>query len=637
MFFNKFQNFVCFLLENEKHSLLHFVPVCAGSGICWYFYLDREPNLWLNLLITALLLLNIFITKYKKTFIALFFIAFGACLAQVRTMCVDTPLLKHKIKGMTEFAAVIDTCEKTPDGMRFIVSNIEKFNLNKMILTWRTDKTENYDPGSRVLFNAKIYPLGAQYFPLAYDFKRQQYFKGISARGFLSDGSEGAPKILCKNAKLSFSVLIEKIRNKINRKIEKILSGDAAAITKALITGEKADISQEVRLKFANSGTAHLLAISGLHMGIIGFFIFWLFRMLMCCILRISQYYDVKKISAVISLIFVIFYLYISGTSIPSVRAFIMHALIIIGILCNRVALSMRSIALAAMVILLFSPEVITFPGFQMSFSAVIAIVALYERRNELGRQKFIFGIILTTIAASIPTSIFSMFSFNQLTLNNILANIVCIPLMTFIIMPIAVISLFFMPFTSLPIELAGQGVSLLIKVVSYASALPGSHFTMPAPAPLTMVIFIFSGLLITLVHHRIRFLGVLGMLCGCVCYCLQPKSDIFISPYGTVIGLRTENYACFNRLDRFKSPAAAWMKSVGLDNKAEFDDGVCKKHARKISKNQYVINYGEDEISIANDCGADIFLSKRTPFARLIYLPDLRIESNKGKRRPWS
>lgn len=637
MFFSKFPNFIQFLLENEKHSLLHFVPVCIGIGICWYFYLDNEPNFWISLFVSILLFLNIFITKYKKIFIAMFFISFGMCLAQLRTMCVDTPMLKYKIKGESEVIATVETCEKTPDGMRFVVSNVEKFNFNKMILSWNTDRAKNYDPGDRILFRAKIYPLGSQYFPLAYDFKRQQYFKGISARGFLADGLEGAPKILSKNSKMSFSVFIEKIRHKINRKIEKILSGDVCAITKALITGEKADISQDVRSKFVNSGTAHLLAISGLHMGIIGLFIFWLFRMVLCCILRISQYYDVKKISAVISLIFVMFYLYISGTSVPSIRAFIMHALVIVGILCNRVALSMRSIAIAATIILVFSPEVITFPGFQMSFSAVIAIVALYERRNELGRQKFIIGIILTTIVASIPTSIFSMFSFNQLTLNNIFANVICIPMMTFIIMPIAVITLFFMPFFSFPVVVMGQGVSMLIKIVTYASTLPGSHFTMPTPMPITMVIFIFSGVLLTLVHHRIRFVGILGMICGAICYYMQPKSDIFISPYGAVIGVRTENYACFNRLDKLKSPANAWIKSVGLDDKAKFSDDVCRKYARKISKNSYVVNIENQEISIANDRSANIFLNRKSPFARLVYLPDLRIESNKGKKRPWS
>lgn len=633
MFFDKFQNFVSSFLEHEKHSIIHFIPVCIGCGICWYFYLDKEPNFWINLSISLLFLAGAFVTKYKKFFAAIFLIIFGACLAQFRTMMLNTPMLTEKIEDVVKFSATIDSCEKTPDGMRFIVSSIKAFNLNKMVLTWRTKENRNYEPGARAIFYARVYPLSDQYFPLAYDFKRQQYFKGIGARGFLS----GPPKIISKTPKLSLGIFIEKIRHGINQKIEKVLSGDIAAITKALITGEKSGISQEIRAKFANSGTAHLLAISGLHMGIIGFFIFWLFRLLMCCILPISQYYDVKKIAALISLIFVVCYLYISGCSVPSVRAFIMHSLIIIGILCNRVALSMRSIAIAATIILVFSPEVITFPGFQMSFSAVIAIVALYENRERLGRHKFIFGIIITTLVASIPTSLFSMFSFNQLTLNNICANIICIPLMTFIIMPLAVISLFFMWLTTFPITLVGYSVDLLIDIVTYISQLPGSHFTMPTPSPITMCIFIFSGLILTLLHHKIRFIGLFGILGGIISYYLQPIPDIFISPYGKVVGFRTKSCACFSKLNHFRTMGTAWAKSVGLDKKANFRSKFCRKYAQIIDENQYFLNLNNQKISVGEDVGSDIVLDSENPYAQLVYLPNFTSSSNERRERPWN
>lgn len=633
MFFDKFRDFVSSFSEYEKHSMVHFIPVFIGCGICWYFYLDNEPDLWLSLLPALLFFTCIFITEYKKIFASVFLIFFGICVAQFRTIMVNTPMLEEKIEDVIKFSATIDNCEKTPDGMRFIVSGIKAFDVNKMILTWRTKETGNYEPGDRAIFLAKIYPLSAQYFPLAYDFKRQQYFKGIGARGFLVR----PPRLVPQNRQMSFGTFIEKIRCKINKKIEETLSGNTAAITKALITGEKSGISQDVRAKFVNSGTAHLLAISGLHMGIIGFFIFWLSRLIMCCILRISQYYDVKKIAALISLIFVIFYLYISGCSVPSIRAFIMHSLIIIGILCNRVALSMRSIAIAATIILLFSPEVITFPGFQMSFSAVIAIVALYENRAQLGGNKFIFGIIITTLVASIPTSLFSMFSFNQLTLNNICANVICIPLMTFVVMPLAVVSLFCICFTTFPITFVGRSVDILIDIVTYVSHLPGSHFTMPTPTPLTMIIFIFSGLILTLIRHKIRFIGIFGIFGGIISYYLQPIPDIFISPYGKVIGFRNENCACFSKLNHFRSMGTAWTKSIGLDKKANFLSKACKKNVQIIDENQYILNIKGRPISIGESENSDIVLDSENQFSQLIYLPDFIIQSNKYKKRPWS
>ena len=616
-----------------EHSLRHFVPVLLGIGICVYFNLDNEPDFSLNIAITFVLFACTLMTEYKKTFFAGFLICFVICVAQIRTQTMNTPQLQEKTDTV-KFAATVESCEKTPDGMRFIVSDIEKFHLNKMILNWRTKKQKNYNPGDRVLFRAKLYPLTGQAFPLAYDFKRQQYFKGIGARGFITS----TPGILKGEPKFSLSLYIEKIRHKLNKKIESVLSGDTAAISKALITGEKAAIPQKVREKFANSGTAHLLAISGLHMGIIGFFIFWLFRIILCCIYPISRLYDVKKIAAVISLCVVTVYLYISGCSVPSIRAFIMHTLIIIGIMCNRVALSMRSIVIAATLIMLFSPEVITFPGFQMSFSAVIAIVALYENRNELNRAQFILGIILTTLAASIPTSLFSIFSFNQFTLNSILANIVCIPLMTFIIMPLAVVSLAAIccNLYALPITLFGYCIDVLIKIVDYASTLPGSHFAMYTPSPITMCIFIFSGLCLTLIHHKIRWAGLIGIFIGFASYYRQELPDIFISPYGTVVGVRTSKCACFSNLQRFKSVTTAWTKSVGLEKKENLKSKTCRKYLQKCNDG-YHVNLNNRLILINSKKNADIYLDYGSPYAKQIYLPSLKQNSTEKKRRPWS
>lgn len=619
----------------EKHTVQHFVPVFIGIGICLYFCLDNEPNFWYNLTICLLLLLNIFLTKYKKIFICVFLISFGVCISQLRTIVVNAPMLKKKINHVVKFAATIDSCEKIPGGMRFIVSDIEKFRLRKIVLIWRTQNKRNYNPGDKALFYAKLYPLTGQSFPLAYDFKRQQYFRGIGAKGFISE----APVVLKEKTKFSFEIFIEKIRHNINTKIEKVLSGDTSAITKALITGEKAEITQEVRAKFANSGTAHLLAISGLHMGIIGFFIFWLFRIILCCVPRVSRLYDVKKIAAIISLGFITFYLYISGCSVPSIRAFIMHLLIIVGILCNRVALSMRSIAVAATAIMIFSPEVIMFPGFQMSFSAVIAIVAFYERYNNLGRGRFLFGIIITTLVASIPTSLFSMFSFNQLTLNSILANIVCVPLMSFAIMPLAVIVLFliFSNLYVIPIRIMGSCINLLIRVVDYTSTLPGSYFTMYTPTPSTMCIFIFSGLFVALIQHKVRFVGFVGIFCGIISYYCQTLPDILVSPRGTVVGFRTKNCTCFNTLQRFKSMSNAWTKSVGLEKKENFQSEACKKYVEVIDENSYLIKLYDQLFTVSDDKDADVYIDTETSFAKQIYLPTLVETSTKKRKRPWS
>ncbi|MDR1561019.1 MAG: ComEC family competence protein, partial [Holosporaceae bacterium] len=534
MYTEKIKQFFDDFYEIEKYNLPNFIPIGIGIGIYLYFTLDNEPNFCLNVFFFfTMLILSVFKKMRVWPLYALLFISLGFFVSQIRTKTIDTFMLSEKINGPISFIATVESCEKTEKGVVFIVDDIHilsksiiKRKLDKLHLTWRGKKAicsgKDYIPGARVLFRVIISPIPPQTFPGEYDFRKQQYFKKISARGFIIK----QPKILEDQTRTSFGLLVEQLRHNINKKIERFLSKDIAAIAEALMTGNKSGISKEVRKNFVNSGTAHILAISGLHMGIIGFFIFCFFRLLFCCFPKISKFYDVKKISAIISWCVVLLYLYISGSSIPSIRAFIMHTLIIIAVLLDRVAITMRSVAIAATAIMILSPEAILFPSFQMSFGAVIAIVAFYEHSwNFSGFFRTLCSTVATTIVATIPTSMFSIYVFNQLTLNSILANIASIPLMSFFIMPIAVIALFCMTFDcSKPfIILMGYGVDLLMKISEYTAQLPGSFFVMHTPSSWIMAILIFSGLLLTLVHHKIRFTGLVGIAIGVIAYFLQP------------------------------------------------------------------------------------------------------------------
>ncbi|MDR2781158.1 MAG: ComEC family competence protein [Holosporaceae bacterium] len=646
----KFQNIFYDFCESEKNRFPNLIPVGIGIGIAIYFFLDNEPNFLLSSTsFILLLLLSVYAKTYRCFFCVLLTVSFGFFISQLRTKTVDTFMLSKKTDEFTSLVATVELCEKTEKGLTFIVDNVrsKKYkNLNKLHLTWRGKKAMkskvDYVPGSKVLFRAILSPIKGQAFPGAYDFKKQQYFKKISARGFVVS----QPKILKKPKRTSIKLFIEQLRHYLDKKIEQYLSADVAAVTKALITGNRSGISKKIRRNFSNSGTAHLLAISGLHMGIIGFFIFWVFRIFFCCFSRISMFYDVKKISAIISWVVVLFYLQISGGSVPSLRAFIMHTIIILAILLERCALTMRSVAIASTIIMTFSPEVILFPSFQMSFGAVIAIVAFYEHCWDFSKFfKTIFNIVATTLVASIPTAIFSMSIFNQLTLNSILANVVSVPLMSFFIMPIAVMALFFIMFDwAQPfIILMGYGAQLLIKISELSAQLPGSHFTMAAPSATNMAIFIFSGLILTLFHHKIRFLGIIGSIVGGIYYYLNPTPDVFISQNSKVIGVKIDDAACFNDLSHFRFIASAWVKSIGLEKRKRFSSDICKKCIKKIDDDTYLISSKDKNVIITDDKSYlkkypdAIFLDKNDKFARIFYLHPRSCVSNRSKNRPWS
>jgi competence protein ComEC len=657
---------------SERHRMQNFIPVGIGMGICIYFSLNNEPSLYANIAVfLAASLLSMFVCNFtafneslvghitKFTVAAFLAISFGFFISQIRTNCINTFMLNWKMKIPVFFSATLESCEKTEKGTKFIVSNIRRKKtgkmaalckkFNKLHLTWNGEKSrntkKNYLPGDKVLFKALLSPIAPQSFPGAYDFKKQQYFKGVSARGFII----AEPKILGSTSTSSMKTFIEYVRHRINKKIEHYLKKDTAAVAKALITGNTSGISKKIRSSFSNSGIAHILAISGLHMGIIGFFVFWVMRIILCPIYKISMFYDIKKIAAVISWMVTLFYLYLSGCSVSSIRAFIMHTIIILAILMNRTALTMRSVAIAATCIMLFTPEVILFPSFQLSFGAVIGIVSFYEFGFKF--PKFMRGlteIVATTVIASIPTSIISVAIFNQLTLNSILANIICIPLMSFFIMPVAVIALFMMAFNlSSPfISLMGYGVDFLILIADKTSKLPGSFFVMHTPTNAIYCIIILSGLFFALIHHKIRYIGLIGTAAGIVCYFFQPLPDVFVSKNAKVIGIRTDNCVCFNHLGYFRSISNSWAKSLGIEKSYNFKSNMCKKCVQKIDSDTYIANIKNKKIVITSDDEyekdgdeQEVFHlnGEKNRYAELIYLDKKIKTSNKYTHRPWS
>ncbi|MDR0968751.1 MAG: ComEC family competence protein [Holosporaceae bacterium] len=670
---NKFKVFLDDFCESEKRRAPNFIPVGIGIGITIYFSLDNEPSFWLGAAILAAALgLSLVLLRYcekdgvrrgnpaingrcfsdalrrfaslKLLSRVLLTIAFGFFVSQLRTQIANTFMLSEKDDEPISLVATLESCEKTEKGLKFIVDDVEsrKYpDLNKLRLTWRGKKAtrhkDDYVPGSRILFRAVLSPASPQAFPNAYDFKKQQYFKGISGRGFVI----WKPKVL-RLPKRTTRLFVERLRHYIDKKIEEYLPQETAGVAKALVTGNTAGVSKEIRQNFANSGIAHLLAISGLHMGIIGFFIFWLSRILLCCVPRISMFYDVKKIAAVVSWIAVLCYLHISGKSVPSVRAFIMHTILMLAILIDKGALTMRSVALAATTIMTCSPEVIMFPSFQMSFGAVIAIVALYERTwNFSGFFKTLFDVVATTAVASATTTIFSVSAFNQLTLNSVPANVISIPLTSFLVMPAAAVALFLIPFGfSQPfIVLMGFGVKALMKIAELSAQLPGSYFVMRAPTSTNMAIFIFSGLTLTLIQHRVRFLGIVGIIAGLFYYYFNPTPDIFISPYAKTIGIKTPEAACFSHLGHFRSTTAAWARSIGFEKGKRFNSRICKKYISKIDDNTYEARIKGRKVTLTDDENAldAVFLDENCDFAKTIYIPSRECVSTAAKKRPWS
>lgn len=179
--------------------------------------------------------------------------------------------------------------------------------------------------------------------------------------------------------------MVDALRATVNARIRAALQGETGEIAAALITGERGGISEEVTQAMRDSGLAHILSISGLHMVIMAGTVFWLVRALLALVPRLALRYPIKKWAAASALAAASFYLALSGAAVPTVRSWIMMSIVLIAVMLDRPALTMRNVALAALAILIIAPESLFDPSFEMSFAAVIALVALYERLAQRG------------------------------------------------------------------------------------------------------------------------------------------------------------------------------------------------------------------------------------------------------------
>ena len=303
-----------------------------------------------------------------------------------------------------------------------------------------------------------------------------------------------------------------------------------------------------------DSGLAHLLAISGLHIGLVAGFVFTLMRGGLALSPRLALRWPLKKIAAVAALLAAAVYMLLAGATVPTQRAFIMTAVVLIAMLMNRRGISLRLIALAAMIVFLLRPEALLNVSFQMSFAATIALVAAYEAfwgriRVASGESRmakriviYLLAVAFTTLIASLATAPFAIFHFNRLALLGIAANLVAVLIAALWVMPLEVLALLLMPFglEGMVIPLLGWGVEAILAVAASVSAWPLAAVTLPAPDSLGLGVLVLGGLWLTLWRGRWRLAGIAPVIAGLASAGAATPPDIMISDNAKLIAFRS-------------------------------------------------------------------------------------------------
>ncbi|MEQ1711379.1 MAG: ComEC/Rec2 family competence protein, partial [Hyphomicrobium sp.] len=390
-------------LEAERPQWFNWLPVALGCGIAVYFALPSEPSLAAAIAPLPVALLLWLLVRRGSIAAALLGVLVAACLglalAKLRSDSIAAPVLERRM-GPVEvrgFVELVEPRETRGERLTIRVTSIDGVNRDRTPSRVRI-RTMNspaegvtLKPGDAVRVKAHLAPPSGPVLPGGYDFARGAYFQGLGGIGYALSRAALDREAGSAPDGLALPAAIARLRHDISARVTAALPGQTGAIATALISGERGAISTVTNDAYRDSGLYHVLSISGLHMAIMGGAVFYAVRIALALFPAIALRYPVKKWAAATAILASLGYLAISGAAFATVRSAVTITIMFLAVLLDRPAIAMRNVALSALLILLVWPESLNDVGFQMSFSAVVALVASYEslRRRLLRRAQW--------------------------------------------------------------------------------------------------------------------------------------------------------------------------------------------------------------------------------------------------------
>lgn len=575
-------------VASERGRLFYWYPVFLGIGIGIYFSLSAEPTVIMTASVavtTAFFFVSSRWPACRPVALTLGFVGMGFALACFRTGMVTAPVLPAEI-GPAKLSGTVLNVEMREKGVRLLLrpagfARLESHDLPAKVRISVRTKGHNPEAGQKIEVLAILRPPPAPVEPGAFDFQRHLFFQQIGAVGFAV-----GPVTITREA--TDEAFVSRMRNGVTARVAETLSGQTAALAAALLVGDRGRVNGASLQNLRDSGLAHLLAISGLHVGLVAGFLFFLIRGGLACWPAVALTHPIKKYAAIAAAVGAGAYLILAGGSVPTQRAFIVVAIGMLAVLLDRQAISLRVVAIAAMVVLILTPEALVGASFQMSFAAVLGLVAAYETIGEkvipsrdagpIRRvMLYMMGILLTTLIASVATAPFAVHHFNRAADYGIVANLAAMPVMAFWVMPAGVVSMILMPLglEAWPLVAMGWGIDVILGVAETVSAWPGAIRLVPSGPDWTFMLTIAGGLWLTLIRHRVRLLAVIPIIIGFSGPLWADRPDIRISSDGGLTGVRTvDGGLILSSHRRQKFAAEQWLRRDGLARAERWPEG---------------------------------------------------------------
>ncbi|WP_210200121.1 ComEC/Rec2 family competence protein [Pararhizobium haloflavum] len=504
--------------------------VAFGIGAALWRGLDRDVALIVLVLPPVVLALLAWAVsdrapKWRYLLQLLAIVGAGFVCAQIEVLRKETVLLDNSV--VTNITGVVEAREIDFRGhwrYTIAVSQTDDPMLGRPPERVRILARSDHDVaaiGQQISGLARLSPPSGPAMPGTFDFSFNAYFGGIGAFGFFY----GPPDNL-GDADQRLGVLgtierqIRLLRETIAFRMRDVMEGDAGAVAAAMTVSDRRAISEETIEAFRVTGLAHILSISGLHMSLAAGIMFQGLRWSLALLPGLVHRHPIKKFAALGAIGSSTFYLAISGGVVSAQRAWIMVVIMLVAVLFDRQALTMRNVAIAAILILIIAPSAVTSPGFQMSFAATAALIAAYgawsrrqllrpdieERSSSSGWGRrllgFVIAMAMTSLIAGLATGIFSAHHFHRMSGYGLIANIAAMPIISAIVMPAGVLALLCMPFgLDRPfLTLMELGLNGVIAIGHTVASIGGDVATGQVPLVVTALL---SASLVILVFTR--------------------------------------------------------------------------------------------------------------------------------------
>ena len=637
--------------EAERDRWGLWLPVGFGAGIAGYFALAQEPPAWVGgagvLAAGALAALGRRQTSLLLMGLAALVVSAGFATVQLRTANVAAPVLEKTLNSARVYGRVVEV-EPRPPGRRVLLDRVRIDGLDpartpaRIRVSLRGEEPP-VRPGGWLRLRASLRLPPEPAAPGAYDFARQAYFQRLGAVGFSlgpaiiaeppgqDDTSSGVAPWE------AWRLWWAGLRQSVSARIQAALPGRPGAVATALMTGERGSIPAADLTAMRDSGLAHLLAISGLHVGLVAGLLYFSLRAMLALVPWVALRYPIRKWAAAAAALGAFSYLMLTGATVPTQRAVLMISLALLAVVLDRTAFSPRMVAWAAIAVLAVTPEVLLSASFQMSFAAVFALIAGFEALRDRGTRFFgqrgpaaraglyVGGVALTSLIAGLATAPFAVYHFNRIAWYGLAANLAAVPLTAMWIMPWAVVAFVLMPFGAerLALEPMGWGIEAMLSVAQGVAAWPGAISLVAAMPAEGLALLTLGGFWLCLWRRPWRLAGIVPLVIGALTVAGHPPPDVLASGDGRLFAIHTpegEMLLSSGRVRRFDAEiwarqagaadAESWPRSgTAADGRLRCDPLGCIYRAQG-----QVVALVQDGRALAEDCAIATVVISREP-----------------------